>query len=179
MQSRIWLASAFLVSCLYQPAVTGTTLQFAGSNVFASDVHVVTDVGFDVIFSNFTYLLNGVAIPVSPQIRFFASDLGGMLDIGFSNTADADMDPVTGLAFIGPVMFTGSTSAPVLQSGAYFATGGAFWVDSSAVALLSGTVVAVEPVSDTSVPEPDTLVEILGAGLCFATAAIVRRTRES
>ena len=43
--------------------------------------------------------LNGVAVSVTPEIRFFSSDFGGMLDIGFVNKED--LDPIPGLAFMG------------------------------------------------------------------------------
>ncbi len=202
LQSRIWPA-AFLVLCLYQPALTGSALQFVSSNVFPGDMpvsdvtapravwsvsftvddhpipQVATDAGFNVIFSNFDYSLNGDPIPVTPQIRFFTSDFGGMLDVGFSNGAEADIDPVTGLAFIGPMIFTGSTSAPILQAGSYTATGGVFWVASLPAESLSGTVVTAGKLSDPAVPEPDTGIEVLGAGLCFVTAAVARRARKS
>ncbi len=199
MKFKTWLASAVLVLCLFQPALTANSLQFVGANVFPSDARaseytapdaawsfsfvvddhpvpqVLTDAGFDVIFSNFNYSLDGAVIPVTPQIRFFSSDLGGMLDIGFENSADVDMDPITGLAFIGPGIFTGSTSEPILQMGSYTATGGVFWVDSFPVQSLTGTVVDVGALSDTTVPEPGTGFELTGAGLCFVATAIIRR----
>lgn len=199
MKFKTWLASAVLVLCLFQPTLTADGLQFVGSNVFPNDApltdftapgaawsfsftvddhpipQVLTDAGFDVIFSNFNYLLDGTVISVTPQIRFFSSDLGGMLDIGFVNSEEVDMDPLTGLAFIGPGIFTGSTSAPILQVGSYTATGGVFWVDSSPVQSLTGTVVDAGTLSDTAVPEPGTLFELAGAGLCFVATAIIRR----
>ena len=199
MKFNVWLSSAVLGLCLFQPALTANALEFVGSDVFPYDAPVsnftapgavwsfsftaddhpvplvVTGAGFDLPFSNFNYSLNGSLIPVTPQIRFFSFDFGGMLSIGFVNSAEVDMDPLTGPSFIGPAIFTGSTAAPILQTGLYTATGGAFWVDSSPVQSLAGTAVAAGTLHDTAVPEPGTVFEVAGACLCFAATAIMRR----
>jgi hypothetical protein len=202
LKSKIWLAAAVFVLCLFQPVLTADALQFIGSDVFPNDTPVteytapgaawsisfiaddhpdplvVTGAGFDVLFSNFNYSLGGTAISVTPEIRFFSSDFGGMLDISFVSSAEVDMDPVTGLSFTGPAIFTGATALPVLEAGSYTATGGVFWVASSAVQTLSGTTVVVAgTLSDTAVPEPGTVFELAGAGLCFAAYAVMRGAR--
>ncbi len=198
MKPRMWLVSAIFVF-FFESILPAAPLEFLGSSVFQSGAPVtqftepeatwafsftidsnlspsqVTDVGFDVTFSNFNYTLNGVAVNITPEIRFFLADFGGMLDINFVQGPAEDMDPVTGLAFCGPSIFTGSTSAPTLQAGTYLSDGGVFWSGSSPVQSLSGTVVTGE---DTSgVPEPNTIFEILGAGVCFMASGIMRRLR--
>src|SRR5579863_5718543 len=65
---------------------------------------------------------------VSLLVQVFSADCGGMMDIGFVNGPEVDMDPVTGFSFCGPSLFTGSISAPRLQAGTYTAAGGVFWV---------------------------------------------------
>ncbi len=195
----MWLASAVFVCCFFESTVPAAPLEFLGSSIFQSGAPVtqftapgatwafsftvdsnptpsqVTGAGFDVTFSNFNYTLNGVVVNITPEIRFFSADFGGMMDIGFVKASQLDMDPVTGLAFCGPSIFTGSTSAPTLQAGTYLSDGGVFWSGSSPVQSLSGTVVLGEPMS--GVPEPNTIFEILGAGVCFMASGIMRRLR--
>lgn len=199
MKLYIWLVSAFLVLCSLQSSSTAAALQFVGGNVFANDAPITgftapggvwsvfftvdslpaplisTDIGFDVIFSNFTYSLNGAVIDVTPRIRFFSSDYSGMLDIDFVSGANPDMDPITGMSFTGPSMFSGSTSAPTLLEGSYTASNGTFWVETSAVQPLGGTVVSLA--DSASVPEPDTAFGFLAAGVCFIASGIMRRVQ--
>ena len=201
MKPSIWQASAVLVLSLFQSTLTASALEFSGSDKFQDNVPATaftapgavwsfsftvddhptptlpTNISFGVLFSNFQYALNGVAVSVTPEIRFFSSDFGGMLDIGFVNNEDLDTDPITGLAFMGPGIFTGSTFAPTLQGGSYTATGGAVWVESFPVQSLIGGTVVVGPLNGTNVPEPGTIFEVLGASVCFLATAIVRASR--
>lgn len=199
----ILLISTLLVLCSLQSSSTAATLQFVGGNVFPNTVPTTsftapsanwsfsftvdsqsnsligTDAGFDVNFSNFSYSLNGAAIQAAPQIRFFCSLYGGMLDINFVSGPDPDMDPVTGIALTGPSMFSGSTSAPTLLAGSYTASNGTFWLGSSAVQPLGGTVVNVIGSALAPVPEPDTVFGFVAAGVCLLFSGIMRwiRTR--
>jgi hypothetical protein len=201
LKRGIWMVSSLLAVSALQPALTATALLVGGTGVFQNDAPVTaftapgaawsfsftvdsqptpvlqTDAGFDAMFSNFSYALNGADVSVTPQIRFFSPDFGGMLDIDFVAGSDVDMDPVTGLSFTGPSIFTGSSTAPTLEQGLYTADGGAFWVDSSAAQALGGSVVSVSEGSgsDPTVPEPDTAYTALGAAVCFIASGIIRR----
>ena len=159
------------------------TLSFASSNIFLSGVLttpysapnaqwaisfnvedppvplVPTAMGFDVDFTDFSYTLDGNFVGVTPQaIRFFSTDVGGMFDIDFIAAGSPDLDPVTGLALTGPVLYSGPIDSPTLTIGSFLAGSGVFWYESSAIQPLGGTSWTVsDPVA---APEPGTADEI-------------------
>ena len=97
--------------------------------------------GFDLPFSDFSYTLNGSPVAITPTaIRFFTGSNGGGFFVCFIEACGSGSFPSgLGTGFDWPQMFTGTTSAPVLTSGAFM-----------------GDFVAV--VDPNSYPEPNTTI---------------------
>lgn len=131
----------------------------------------VTGNGFDVAFSDFTYMLNGspLALPVG-MIQFWSSvgDPGGF-DVCFYNMACT-----LGLEFEGPQLYTGSTSAPTIQAGVYDMTR----VNNLDIAQGSFQQFIYLPVTIATTPEPSTLFTS-GTVILLAGAARLRKRRRS
>ena len=199
--SRLRFLTVLVAFFALQSASMAVTLSYAGSGIFMSSVPVTqfsrpdaqwsfffnvdtpvtalaqTDMGFDVNFTDFSYMLDGVSIGITPlDVRLFPAEIGGMFDIDFVPGTDLDLDPVTGLAFTGPGLFSGSISAPVLLEGQFTATGGTFYIDPAPVQFLGGTVVNVT--DPAQAPEPGSFLQMLAAAICFlAVSVTLRRLR--
>src|ERR1700733_15309546 len=91
----------------------------ANSNPAVSDVGMG---GFSFTFSDFSYLLDGSPVAITPTfIRFFSGTNGGGFAICFDGTTFATCSE--GLATDGPQMYTGTTSAPTLVPGTFVQDG--------------------------------------------------------
>jgi PEP-CTERM motif len=112
--------------------------------------------GFSPVFSNFSYILNGSSVAVTPtSLIFFNAALGGGFGFVFINTPS----PGTALSLNdvgGPQMYTGLESAPTMLTGAF----------TLHTTFALGTALFTQPDStvQAAVPEPSTLLT-LAAGL--------------
>ena len=129
--------------------------------------------GFDVSFSNFTYFLNGSPVVILPaNVRFFNTAFSGMFNVCFAPPCSGTSSPTNGFEFIGPQMFTGSESTPLMSTGSFTSTSFSVFVNSAAALQSSTTIQAV----GSGVPEPSTLLT-LGAGLlALAGRRLCRRS---
>lgn len=123
------------------------------SNPVVSNVSAGT---FDVAFSNFSYDLNGSPLAITPAaIKFFSSAAEGMFEICFGTGCGPTG---SGFSFVGPQMYSGSTSAPTILTGDFTST---------EFALFFGTTLDFQSnvtVQAANAPEPITL-PLMGAGL--------------
>jgi hypothetical protein len=76
---------------------------------------------FDAPFSDFSYLLNGSAVAVSPQsIRFFDSGDGGLFTVFFGpETGFFNGMPIPEFSFSGDQVFSGTPGNPTILPGSY------------------------------------------------------------
>ena len=76
--------------------------------------------GFDFAFSDFSYSLNGSPVAITPTfIRFFSPGNGGGFEICFNGTTVQNCtDGFVTPFFLAP-MYTGTTAAPTLLTGAF------------------------------------------------------------
>lgn len=117
----------------------------------------VNGASFDAAFSNFSYVLNGSPVAITPVgIKFFDAAVTGMFSICFIS----DCGPTSnGIQFAGPQMYSGATSAPTILTGSF---------PSDSTVVFFGTTldfqanVTVQTVAGA--PEPMTL-SLMGAGL--------------
>ena len=110
--------------------------------------------GFDFAFSDFSYFLNGSPVSITPTfIRFFSGTNGGGFLICFNGATAGTCTDGLGPALFGQSqMYSGTTSAPTLEPGAFSFTGFAFEASSN---------VFFEPnttVSASAIPEPSTFL---------------------
>lgn len=125
------------------------------SNPAVSDVSLGNV--FVAAFSDFSYMLNGSPVAITPiRILFFNTVDGGGLGICFSGTPCANGFGITNSSS-GPQMYTGLESAPTMLSGEFNLNTGVS-VSSTIYSQANTTVQA------TVVPEPSTLLPI-AAGL--------------
>lgn len=76
--------------------------------------------GFDFAFSNFSYLLNGSPVAITPTfIRLFAGHNGGGFMICFSGTTAANCTDGMVTPFNWPQLYMGPNSAPTMLTGAF------------------------------------------------------------
>jgi hypothetical protein len=127
---------------------------------FQADINpVVSDTGmggFSFAFSDFSYLLDGSPVAITPTfIRFFSATNFGGFAICFDGMTFGTCSE--GLATDGPQMYTGTPSAPTLTPGTYLQDG---------LGVISDSITYGEPNTTLvgSVPEPTTLLT-LAAGL--------------
>jgi hypothetical protein len=144
------LFSAFLllvrtVLCVNAPSAHAETLTVSVSGQFGSEV--TTDqlaapdaswalsfevdsspaasnsdaLGFDAPFSDFSYMLNGSAVAVSPgEIRFFTSADGGLFTVFFGpETGFNNGMPIPEFSLSGGQAFSGTTAGPTITAGSY------------------------------------------------------------
>jgi hypothetical protein len=122
---------------------------------------------FDAPFSDFSYLLNGSAIAVSPESsRFFTSDDGGLFTLFFGpETGFFDGMPIPEFSFSGDQVFSGTPDVPTILPSSYPVTDVTY---SDAINFddegASGTV-TISAAAPTTVPEPSSfaLVSIIVA----------------
>ena len=180
MQRMLVLTS--LLAILFAASAAGGTISIGGSGTFSASTPssafsgpnqpwnfsflvnsnpVVSNVtlgsGFDAAFSNFSYLLNGSPLAITPTfVRFTSSTNQGMFEICFIPACD----PASGggFSFVGPQMYSGSESAPTILTGGFTST---TFVVFFGRALFPQTNVTVQA---ANVPEPMTL-SLMGAGL--------------
>src|SRR5262249_21159713 len=91
------------------------------SNPVVSNVTLGGFAGFDAAFSNFSYLLNGSPVAITPTFIHFTSAANqGMFEICFIPACN----PTTGggFSFVGPQMYSGSESAPTILTGNFTST---------------------------------------------------------
>jgi len=117
----------------------------------------VNSSSFDPAFSNFSYVLNGSPVAITPgEIKFFDAAVTGMFAICFSSACS---QTANGLQFAGPQMYSGATSAPTILPGGFTST---IFVAFFGTTLYPQANVTVQAVA--SAPEPMTL-SLMGAGL--------------
>ena len=134
---------------------------------------------FDAPFSDFSYLLNGSAIAVSPEsIRFFTSDDGGLFTVFFGpETGFFNGMPIPEFSFSGNQVFSGTTNSPTILPGSYPIADATYsdaanFDDEGA----SGTVTISSP-APSVVPEPSTFALFLTALAIMCLGARLRRTQ--
>jgi hypothetical protein len=115
--------------------------------------------GFDFAFSSFSYSLNSLPVAITPTfIRFFSATNGGGFEMCFNGTTVASCTDGLGTPTFGwPQMYSGTTSAPTLLTGA-FTTDFAAIVNSTLYNQATTTILAVA----VPVPEPSTLLTLAG-----------------
>jgi RHS repeat-associated protein len=132
---------------------------------------------FDAPFSDFTYLLNGSAVAVSPQsIRLYESGDGGLFTLFFGpETGFFNGMPIPEFSFSGGQVFSGTPGSPMILPGSYPVSDVTYsdainYDDEGA----SGTVTIAAPQS--TVPEPSTFRLIL-TGVSLTLFARIRKFR--
>jgi len=128
--------------------------------------------GFDVPFSNFSYLLGGGPVTGTPgRVRFFVDSANGLLAVNLVDTGSPpDGVPDTGFVFFGAQAFTGTTNSPTILTGSYAATGGVFYSNGGQPTDdLSGSVVSISLTDSAgpAVPEPSSLAIVASACCLF------------
>jgi hypothetical protein len=116
--------------------------------------------GFDATFSNFTYMLNGSAVAVSPaEIRFYTTTGGGLFTLFFGpETGFNNGIPLPEFTFSGGQVFSGTPANPTILAGGYPISDVLYsdsinYDDEGA----SGSVAILSVPTMTSSPEPSTL----------------------
>jgi RHS repeat-associated protein len=147
-------------------------------DVASNPVAANTDAfSFDAPFSDFSYLLNGSAVAVSPQsIRFYESGDGGLFTLFFGpETGFINGMPIPEFSFSGNQVFSGTPGSPTILLGSYpvgdVTYSDAINFDDEGA---SGTVTIAAPQS--TVPEPSTFWLIL-TGVALTLFARVRDFR--
>jgi hypothetical protein len=136
------------------PSQTWNFAFLVDSNPVVSNVNSGS---FDPAFSNFSYVLNGSPVAITPvEIKFFDAAVTGMFAICFSSACG---QTANGLQFAGPQMYSGATSAPTILPGGFTST---IFVAFFGTTLYPQANVTVQAVAST--PEPMTL-SLMGAGL--------------
>ena len=126
--------------------------------------------GFDFAYSDFSYLLNGSPVAITPSfIRFFSPNNGGGFYICFNGTTVQNCTEAMGTGNFVPAVYTGTTSAPTLLTGSFpgelgvaVGSGGA---DEGPTTLIG-----------TAVPEPSTLLTLAPFLVALAGRRLYRRT---
>jgi len=170
-------ANTVLVSVSGQFASTGVTAdQLAAPNATWSmsfDVNNppqetnVSSTGFDTTFTGFSYTLNGTSVSASPQnIRFFTAggSQDGLFTVYFGpESGFQNGNPIPEFEFLGPQLFTGSTSSAAFSTGSFTGTEWIYSDVSNYDDHVTSTVVRL-----AAVPEPSTLpLFALPLGLIF------------
>ncbi len=113
---------------------------------------------FMFAFSNFSYSLNGSPVAITPTfIKFGDNGAGGGWLVCFNGTGDpchAGLSTFGG----GPQMYTGTTSAPTLLTGAFTSTEFDVFVNTTVIFTQPNTTVQA-----TLTPEPSTLLSLTAA----------------
>jgi hypothetical protein len=134
--------------------------------------------GFDTPFTDFSYMLNGLAVAVTPEsIRFYTSADGGLFTIFFGpETGFFNGMPIPEFSFSGDQVFSGTTTSPVILSGGYpvrdVTYSDAINFDDEGA---SGTVTITGTSSTT--PEPSDFSLCLAALALLLFARLCRRSR--
>ena len=129
---------------------------------------VTAGTAFDFAFSDFSYLLNGSPVAVTPtDIRFFNSVNQGGFALCFSTfILHVGCD---GLGTLGPQMYTGLESAPTLLTGAFTSTDSVVQVGATLYEQPNNTLEAV--------PEPSTLLPIAAGLLALGVRRLYWRSK--
>jgi len=128
---------------------------------------------FDVDFSDFEYSLDGSPVAITPEdIRFFSASQYGGFSICFTVACSFFNNPTEGFTFIEfPQMYTGSESAPTMETGEFGPHVLYVFANSNQVYLT-----AFQNVLAVATPEPSTL-PTLGAGILLGLAGRHLRRR--
>jgi hypothetical protein len=132
--------------------------------------------GFDAVFSNFTYMVNGMPIAFTPdEIRFYTTAGGGLFTLFFGpETGFQNGRLIPEFTFSGSQVFSGTTTSPTILAGDY-SVSDVIYSDNvnyddegaaEAVAIGSGS-------TTVGSPEPSTF----GLLLVAAVALLCRRRR--
>lgn len=181
-QGGVWvfaMVAAFLPSVTAAPlavsvsgqfgvAVTADSLAGPGDSwtisfdIDSSPVTANADaLGFDAPFSDFSYLLNGSAVAVSPEsIRLYTTTGGGLFTVFFgSETGFYNGQPIPEFTFSGNQVFLGTTSNPAILAGSYPVSDALYsdavnYDDEGA----KGTITILSSPITTTAPEPSPFV---------------------
>jgi hypothetical protein len=131
----------------------------------------VSDTSFGVqfapVFSNFTYILNGAPIALSPaEILFNATSFNGLFNVCLDSACITHQE---GLRLDGSQLYTGSELSPTIVPGNYVTTQLFIGVNNTSFLEPNATVVV------SAIPEPTTLW-LVGAGLLLLGPAAHRRS---
>jgi hypothetical protein len=151
----------------------GATWSFRFTTDDHPELEDVWDTGFNPVFRDFAYRLDGVLAPAAPVIAL-SSDASLVVSFGGGSA----------FQLFGPALFAGPPTAPAIRPGAYVLIGQPntvepyFELRGEYVQSFTGTILHVDPVA---VPEPGTigLMGISMATLYFRRSQVSRTARRS
>ncbi len=145
--------------------VSGTALSSHPRTADANQMQVartLTNLGFDVPFFAFAYVLNGAPVSGSPaEVRFNTLSSGGLFDVVFGTGLNEAY-----FSFQGPQAFTGTTAAPILTLRSFVETSLSYSDPANFNVTATPTAVSI-----LLSPEPSSFLLLLGGFLAFVAVS--------